>query len=433
MTPPVWVQPDRPHITRSGLFLLGAVLAFPIVAGFVWAAAPRLALLQHRALPVLTANHLVTLAWGTAIAIGALHQLLPAAAGVRRDPGPEVLVQFAVHLLGVLLLAAGFWTRHTGLLIGGGSLIAASILATLTVAAVVLRRRTRWSVSLTYITAALAALGLTVLWGLLLALNWRLAFWRALLLPMGLQVHLTLGLVGWFGLLIIGVSYYLLPRFTTLKDLTRVRPHGILAGLLLSIACLISGAFVAAIITRIGLLLAALAGFIYTGDILRFLSAWRAKARDLTRTHWQIVAVETGVLSLGTAAWALGLLGGIRWLVAGIAFFLLGWVTLTITGQAYKVTPFLMWHYRFALGMPALEVPRLESPYWPRAGTAPMLLLAAGGLLISLGALGGWPAVAHAGGAAFFAGACLFSYLLGYSWLPVVWRARQPASIPGPP
>lgn len=433
MSQPVWIQPDRPHVTRSGRFLVGAVLAFPIVGGFVWAAAPRLALLQHRALPVLTANHLLTLAWGTAIAIGALHQLLPAAAGVRRDPGPEVTAQFVVHVLGVLLLAAGFWTRHTGLLIGGGSLIVASILTTLGVAVVVLRRRTRWSVSLTYVTAALAALGLTVLWGLLLALNWRLAFWRALLLPMGLQVHLSLGLVGWFGLLIVGVSYYLLPRFTTMKDLTRVRPAWVLGALLLSIACLMTGAFVAAVVTRIGLLLAALAGFLYTADMLKFLAAWREKARDLTRTHWQIVAAETLVLSLGAAARAVGLIGGVRWLLAGVVLFLLGWVTLTITGQAYKVTPFLMWHYRFALGMPALEVPRLEAPYWPQAGTAPMLLLAAGGLLISLGALGGWPAVGYAGGAAFFAGACLFSYLLGYSWLPVVWRARRPAPIPGPP
>lgn len=137
--------------------------------------------------------------------------------------------------------------------------------------------------------------------------------------------------------------------------------------------------------------------------------------------------METSLLSLGLAAWALGLLPGqpIRWGVAGVALFLLGWVTLAITGQAYKVTPFLMWYYRFRLGMSALEIPRLEAPYWPRAAVAPFVLLTAGGGLVALGALLSSPEAGLAGGAAFFAGACLFAYLLGYSWLPVLWAGRK--------
>src|SRR3989304_84302 len=93
---PVWVRPNRPIMTRANLFLAAAILGFPVVAAFVAVAAPRLPLLQHRSMPVLAANHLVTLGWATMVALGALQQLLPAAAGVRRDPSAVGTLQFVL-------------------------------------------------------------------------------------------------------------------------------------------------------------------------------------------------------------------------------------------------------------------------------------------------------------------------------------------------
>ncbi len=114
-----------------------------------------------------------------------------------------------------------------------------------------------------------------------------------------------------------------------------------------------------------------------------------------------------------------------------MTLFLTGWVTLAITGQAYKVTPFLMWYYRFALGMPAYDVPRLEAPYWPRGSLPSLVLLGFAGPLMSLGILTGRRAVSAAGGIAFFLGSCVFAYLLGYSWLPRLWKMRG-CAVPAP-
>ncbi|MDR7467317.1 MAG: hypothetical protein QN176_08530, partial [Armatimonadota bacterium] len=255
-----WLPPDRPRLTRSGLFLVGAVLTFPGVAAAVALASPKLALLQHRSAVVLAANHLVTLGWGTMIALGALHQLLPAAAGVRHEPGPLVVAQFAVHLAGVALLASGFWWRATLVLITGGGAIVASVLASALTAVWVARRRTRWNDALTLVVAAIASLVLVTGWGLLLGLNWRYAFWPALLRPPGLTVHLTLGLLGWFGCLIVGVSYYLLPRFTSRRSLegTHLRLIGLLLGG--GIAALLAGAFASPFLIRAGLVAVGAAG-----------------------------------------------------------------------------------------------------------------------------------------------------------------------------
>lgn len=416
------------NLLRAGVFLIGGVLGLPVVAGFVAAAAPKLAVLQHRSMPALAANHLVTLGWGTMIAIGSLHQLLPAAAGVRREVSRIVPIHFAVHLSGVVLLAAGFLGKSVDLLVAGGSIVVVSILITLGVATSTLRQRTRWLPSLTYVVAALVCLGSVVAWGLLLVLNWKFVFWRVLLMPMGLGVHLALGLIGWFVFLIIGVSYYLLPRFTALKDPGGAHAQTVFAGLAAGLGLLLVGVMTTPWLTRAGVLLIGATGLLYTADLVRFSQVWTKQSPDLTRAHWQVIMAETAVLSIGAAAWALGMLPGegLRWGVAGVTLFLLGWVTLAIVGQAYKVTPFLMWYYRFHLGLSALEVPRLDAPYWPTAGVPPFLLLAVAGPLVSLGVLMANPNVCMAGGIAFFSGALLFSFLLGYSWLPALWSGRRP-------
>jgi hypothetical protein len=410
-------QPDRPRITPTTWFVVTAVLGFPIGAAAVALAATRLASLQYRTMPVLAANHLVTLGWGTMVAFGSLNQLLPAAAGVRASPDRFVRAQFALYVLGLLSLIAGFLIDIPALLIGGGSAVVVSAMLFLTSAATVLWRRTRWIPVLSFVVAALVCLAAVFVWGLLFVLNWRFQFWRFLLTPEGLVVHLVLGLVGWFTLLIVGVSYYLLPRFSGAS--VPARPRVVLWGLVSGIGLVITGSFTAHVVVRAGWLVIAAAGLVYTRDLATQLRAWHPRARDISRVHWQLLAWETATLSLGIAASAVGILPGDvrRWGVAGVSLFLLGWVTPAITGQAYKVTPFLMWYYRFGVGIPAIEVPRLEAPYWPPHGPVTLLLLSGGAFLISLGVLLGNPRVSVAGGPAFFAGACMFSYVLGYSWV----------------
>lgn len=417
-------QPERPRLVPATWFLLVAVLSFPFTAGAVALAAPRLATLHYRTMPVLAANHLVTLGWGTMVAFGSLNQLLPAAAGVRSLPDRSVRAQFALYLLGVLLLVGGFLSERSLPMIGGGTAIVASAAIFLVSAATVLRRRTRWLPVLSFVAAALVSLAAVLVWGLLFVLNWRFQLWRFLVTPEGLVVHLILGLVGWFTLLIAGVSYYLLPRFS--GAVVPVRPRVVLWGLAIGIGLVIAGTFTIPKVARAGWLLIAAAGLVYARDLAWQLRAWHPRTKDLTRVHWQLLAVEAAILGLGVAAGALGVLAGDvrRWAVAGVSLFLLGWVTPAITGQAYKVTPFLMWYYRFGKGMPALEVPRLEAPYWPPYAPATLPLLGGGAMAISLGILLAAPLISLAGGLAFFAGACAFSYVLGYSWVGgMQWRS----------
>ena len=63
-----------------------------------------------------------------------------------------------------------------------------------------------------HIPVALLCFVLVLLWGTVLAANLRWAFWPALLVEhRGLVVHLTLGLGGWFWLMVVGTFYRLVP------------------------------------------------------------------------------------------------------------------------------------------------------------------------------------------------------------------------------
>jgi hypothetical protein len=91
-------------------------------------------------------------------------------------------------------------------------------------------------------------------------------------------------------------------------------------------------------------------------------------------------------------------------------------------GQLYKVTPFLMWHYRYAKGMSAEEVPRISAPYFPREGVGAFVLSVGGSSLAGIGVLLGSPLLAAVGGWTFFAGTGMYAFLMGLSWMVAVLR-----------
>ncbi len=86
-------------------------------------------------------------------------------------------------------------------------------------------------------------------------------------------------------------------------------------------------------------------------------------------------------------------------------------------GQLYKVTPFLMWYYRYARGIPAIEVPRLSAPYYPAAGILAFHLTWSASTLLAVGVLIQLPVVSLVASLFEAGGALVFCYLLVLSWI----------------
>ncbi|MCS7173542.1 MAG: hypothetical protein N0A24_09210 [Armatimonadetes bacterium] len=414
-----------PGMSFAVPFLATAVLLLPLFGAAVAWVAPALATTSPRGWPVLAANHLGTLGWGTLTAMGALHQMFPAMLGISQRPGSAALVQFAVTCLGLLLLISGFLRWDAGWVAAGGVISWAGVGLFLALLLRMVPRRRRWLRPLVGVLLSLLALLLTVTWGGLMALNWRFPFAPALLLWAGVGVHAAVGMVGWFGQLVVSVSYYLLPRFTGVRLDGDGALRWLLALLNTSVALLAVAAWRAEVgFARVAAILCGVGGWAYARDLICFLRKARQRAPDLTNWHWWAIAAQTAALGTLVAGWGVGWVRveGVRLASASGLAVLAGWVSWAIMGQLYKVTPFLMWHYRYARGMRAEEIPRLSAPYFPWEGVLAFALSVGGSGLAGIGVLVGSPVLAAAGGWIFFAGTVVYALLMGVSWMAAAVR-----------
>lgn len=414
-----------PGMSPAIPFMATAVLLLPLLGAGVLLTAGRIAGGDHRAYAVLAVNHLATLAWGTLAAMGALHQLFPAMVGVSTPPRRGILVQYGMSLVGASLLTAGFIVRDVAWIAIGGVATWAGVLLFVWLILRLLPQRRRWLSSTTGVVMSIGYMALAASWGLLMALNWNWMFWPQLLKDAGVATHAALGLGGWFVQLIVSVSYYLLPRFTGI--LTVGEGHFIpvlwlLNGGVLSLAA--AALLAKPALAQIGVAALSVAGAFYALDLWRFLQGTRPEKPDLTHHHWWTIWGQVVVLSIVGLAWAAGILpvDSRRLAAATTVLVLLGWVTLAIMGQLYKVTPFLMWHYRYAKGLAAVEVPRLPAPYYPKEGVPPFYLTASGGTLLAVAVLLRLPLLGTLAGLLFFAGTVGFWYLLLISWITATVR-----------
>jgi len=297
----------------------------------------------------LGATHLVTLGFLGSVMIGAMMQILPVLVGAPL-PAPRA-VAWLIHVLlvaGTLALAAGFTWLQPVLL--GFAVLALTVgLATFcfAVAASLLRVRT-WNTTVGVMWSVAIALAATVTFGALLGAS--LGF--GLALPTGAlySLHPGWGLLGWVGVLVIGVAYQVVPMFQMTPaysdKLTSWLTWAIFAALVLwsIVLATLGGAGVA---LAHGLALALAAG--YAAFALITLELQRRRRRrlaDVTLDFWR---VGMACLIAAAGCWAARLLG-IDTLPEAFDVFLgvlaiVGVALSVVNGMLYKIAPFLVWFH----------------------------------------------------------------------------------------
>ncbi|ATQ76978.1 permease [Massilia violaceinigra] len=335
---------------------LGAVLryflatpVFALLAGalLLWQGAPALA--SRWSPSTLALTHLLTLGTlGMAMA-GALIQILPVVAGVTL-PRARLLAP-GVHALlagGTAALAGAFlFTRPwlfqlaLALLLPGF----AWLIGALTVALWQMPPPGALPMTAT-VRLALGSLLVTVCLGALLAgaFAWPAS---AALLPLMLatDVHALWGVFGWAGLLLVGVSFQVVPMFqvTPLYDKPLPQMLGVTIFLLL-VVWTVSAAALRAHLVWIDtmastLLLASYALFALA--TLRLLARRKRPQADAMTLFWRLAMAS--MLACATL-WAVPaqVAGDGRTLAMGV-LMLVGFLYSTINGMLYKIVPFLIW------------------------------------------------------------------------------------------
>ena len=335
---------------------------FGVLAGILLAWSGADALASRWTPEALALTHLIALGFMLQAMCGALFQFIAVAVGgnVWRPKFVANAVQ-PVLLAATLLLVGGLLWGRPGLLSAAVPMLLLAIGAFVLAVAMALWRTPATGTTLWAMRMAIAGLAIAALLGALVAET--LA--RGLPLPIAelTNVHLAWGLGGWAMMLLVGVSYQVVPMF----QLTRPYPlwfarwFGPLLLLLLLAwsSRLLSGNswWLMGIALSLLLILS-----VYAGMTLWLQYTRRRKIHDATSMYFRLAMLSIlafavlAALSIlhsdigadpRTAVW-LGILAFVGVFVSGI------------TGMIYKIVPFLNWLHLQRLGAPLTAVPNMK-------------------------------------------------------------------------
>ncbi|AFL72987.1 hypothetical protein [Thiocystis violascens] len=415
---------QAPPIGVPFAFFLTAPL-FAVAAGGLLLWQGELVLISRWTPPALAVTHLIALGFLTQIMCGALLQMLPVLAG---SPVPRVvLVGRATQvllILGTLSLSADLlWGGAAWLTLGGGSLMAGlTIFATAAGSALARARGVRRTV--VAMRLALVALLVTLLLGVLLVVA-LLGGWRVAGFVDWVNLHLAWGLLGWAGLLIMGVGYQVVPMF----HVTPAYPDWLMrwAAPLVAVVLTVASALTAngqgaAATGWMGL--STLCFVVFAG-----VSLDRQRRRERPRLDATLLYWRSAMISALLAA-ALWLAGGRAELVGVLVLIGVG-VGLP-SGMLFKIVPFLSWFHlqhrqvatrRFDVRVPHMHTFIPEAPARIQFGlylVALLALVAAAALPAFDVAPGVGKSLARLGGLALVLSSGFLWFLLARSF----WRFR---------
>lgn len=333
---------DGPPLSGPLRFFLTAPL-FAVAAAMALLWHGDAALVSRWAMATLALTHMLTLGFLAMVMCGALLQILPVVAGVL-IPHPA-LTATVVHMTltaGTTLLVSGFAFAEPLLFRWGGPLLGLAFFWLLAAAAPGLLRGLPGGAAATVarIRLALCSLAVAVVLGIVLAasLGWSLPLGRLRLT----DLHAAWGLLGWVGLLVVGVAFQVIPMFQSTPPYPRWVSRWFPPSLWLTLAAWSIAA------GRPGWLqtaLSILAALLLAGFALLTLNLLRQRKRanaDATTMFWRLAQASLVLCAIvHMAPW--GAEEPARALLLGM-LYIVGFAGSAVSGMLYKIVPFLLWY-----------------------------------------------------------------------------------------
>jgi len=422
---------QAPPISVPYRFFLTAPL-FGAVAGLILAWLGPAALESRWSPGALAMTHLIVVDFMLQAMCGSLLQFVAVVAGA--NIWRPRLVATVVHPLitaGAVFLATAFLVERQLLFLLAALTFATALGLFLTVMAIALLRTPARGMSIYVLRLAVFGLLVTVVLGVILATTLGLqeelqSVWSLLTL---INVHVAWGLGGWALMLVIGVSYLVVPMFQLTPAypvwLTRLVPAGLFLVLCLWSLQLLPGTGAAQAwqsgVVLAGMLLAGL----FAVATLWLQSRRRRRQADVTFVFWR--GAMLALLGLA-ASWllfeALPQLGGHARAPLWLGVLALPGVFLSvIMGMLYKIMPFLNWLHLQRQGGTALPPPNMKQMIPEPAMRGQMRLHFAALVLLLAAVL--WPTLALPAGLAFSASCLWLEWnLIGAARVYVRFRDR---------
>ncbi|MBF0632106.1 MAG: hypothetical protein HQL89_14085 [Magnetococcales bacterium] len=305
--------------------------------------------------------HLIVLGWLCMNMFGAMYQMIPVLAGL---PVPWPRLVPWVHgllVLGVITLFLGLTTQiHPWMLLFASfGLGGAVLLFAIPVLTALFQAPSRHPAVMAMRIATVSLLGVLTLGGIFLGeyAHGFLDLDRMALVT----IHLLWGLLGWIGMLIIGVSFQVLPMFYMAREVERSRALLILAGWGLFLVAQPLALYFSQPdqwLYWLPVVPFSLALTLYIREMWVTLRARKRKKTDLTFRLWMLGFVSGPAALILLPVWPFVTADWSRYLFGGL--FLFGFASSIIVGMLYKIIPFLVWFHRFSRLAGLVEIPMMD-------------------------------------------------------------------------
>jgi len=352
-------------------------------------------------------THSMVLGFFSSIMMGAVQQMLPVLAGaVIKKPR---LVAALIHICwvpGVLLLISAFIRYQSYLFISASILIAIAVVIFISTVLYSVSQAKTFSEPVPGIKLTVLSLFITLILGLILIAGYTgyLPLWR----PTLTNLHLSWGLTGWTAVLVIAISWQVVPMFqiaSPYPSLLRRFTVPLFMGLLLTKSLLVWFKPIAIFELLIDLWIAGLLLWF----ALATLNIQRNRRRKIQDNHvyfWRLSMIN---LILAVSCWIYAEISEqtIFDLLAA-SLYIMGFAMAVVTGMLIKIVSFLIWiHLQAAAdtlredGHRTYKVPKMKSVISSKKARQLLIGLIAAELSFLLALL--WPQY--------------FSFITGVIWL----------------
>lgn len=328
-----------PLMVPLRLFLIAPL--FAVLGMGVLIMAPEAILMTRWSAEALVVVHLIVLGFITMVMLGALQQLIPVLIGVVIEESSRLSLALALFWgLGTLLLVGGFWLRSSAFTVSALWSLGIGLSFLLFYLLRALWQSPSRHPTVLAMLGAIVSLALTYLIALLVLGK---GGWSAPVAHPWTSLHLSWGLLGWMGLLLMGVGYQVVPMFQITPDFPPPLRRWLGPSLFISLLLL----SISSINPTLGVLfwpaLVLMAGTLLTFAVTIFYLQWQRKRRlpDASVNLWRIAM---GSLLLAIIFALPGLMLSLEKLLY------LAWVTLVfgtvipaMSGMLLKIIPFLIW------------------------------------------------------------------------------------------
>lgn len=156
--------------------------------------------------------HLLVLGWIMSFIAGSAYQLIPVLTGANLWFPHGAKIHALLHITGVPVMIGGFHSGNSILLISGGGIVALGILLLIINGIATANVQSLWTIEAVTVVQVLSWLTVTILLGIWMTFE-RFGVSMPIAQSAMVSIHLVSGIGGGFLLLLMGVSFKLLPMF----------------------------------------------------------------------------------------------------------------------------------------------------------------------------------------------------------------------------